>query len=239
MLDGVEKDPRFSPNSVTTWWQNFGSPSTSIVEAPEEHLSNWFPIRRLPESIFLHSITITNRRAFDSKAFPYPIRQLRRLLVSFACADDLRHKMPVGVRIIYSNEVSLDEFMRGIVQPTLLKKHNAHNIVVDLLRQGWERFIASVGLSRHPLAQRSVAAFLREGQAHRNTVAVPQEFGGSRRRAIVGYRSQKDSQGNTTGRRFWHFAIEARPAVDTFIGYKLIPHLFFGRRAYHLAEQDS
>lgn len=226
-LDGVEKDPRFSPNSVTTWWQNFGSPSISIVETPEEHLSNWFPIRRLPEAIFLHSITTTNKRVFDSRGFPYPTRQLQHLLVSFACADDLRHKMPVGVRIIYSHEVSLDEFMKGIVQPTLLMKRNAHNIVVDLLRQGWERFTASVGLSRHYLAQRSVVVFLREGQVDRNVVSVPREYGVSRRRAVVGYRSRKDSQGNVAGRRFWHFAIAARPAIDTFIGYKLIPHLLF------------
>ena len=226
-IDGVEKDPRFSPKSVATWWGTLGTTQNDIIKSPEEYLSNWFPIRQLPESLYLHSVATRTWRPPASKAFAYPIRRHRHLLVSFASGDDLRVGIPAGVRIIKSNEVSVHRFVKGISQPTLVSTREANNIVVSLLGQGWDRFVESAGLSRHQMSNRSVVRYAKDGLIHRNTVLVPRELGVSRRRQVVGYRSLQGVQGGENRRRFWHFAFEAKPAIDAFRGYKLIPHLLF------------
>src|SRR5262249_25121352 len=52
--DGVQKDSQFSPDSVTTWWRTQFSADTGIATTPEECLSNWFRIIRMPERLFCH-----------------------------------------------------------------------------------------------------------------------------------------------------------------------------------------
>ena len=226
-LDGVDKDSRFSPNSVASWWRTIGDASTEVIDSPEVYLSNWFPIIGLPDSIYLHSITTSRHRQSSSWRFSYPTRQQKNLLVSFASSDDLLDDLRGGEKIQTTQKISLDGFLEGPVRRTGFKTQEAHNIVVDLMRQGWERFIESAGLLKHHMSNRSVTGFLCEGQISRNQVSVPSEYGVSRRRTIVGYRTLKDAQGNRTRRRYWHFAIEARPALGAFVGYQIIPHLLF------------
>lgn len=225
--DGVQKDSRYSAESVGNWWRTHGTNNSVIIESPEEYLSNWFPIRQLPESLYLHSIATRAWRPPTSMAFAYPVRRHQHLLISFASGDDLRIKIPAGVRIVRSNEVSVDRFLKGISKPTSVRTREAHNIVVSLLGQGWDRFVESAGLSRHKMSNRSVVRYAKHGLIHRNTVLIPSEFGVSRRRNVVGYRSLQGVQGGERRRRFWHFAFEAKPAIDAFRGYKLIPHLLF------------
>lgn len=224
--DGIAKDARFSPDSVTEWWQTSRETDAKVIRTPEDYLSNWYAIRRLPQALYVHSITRTQERSLNPRNFPYPIRQLGRHLVSFASADDLQDGLPLGVDILDSETISADQFINGIHQPIQVASHGAHNTIVDLLRQGWERRIESVGMSKHRLGKRYVVGFLKEGQIHRNRVSIPAEFGGSRYRNIVGYRSRTDGQG-ITRYRFWHFAIGCMPMLRPYIGYKLIPHVLF------------
>ena len=225
-LDGVEKDPRFSPESVAAWWRGIESTEADVTESTEEHLSNWFEIVQLPEFIHVHSHTGPPGKFIESQGFSYPLRRHHEHLVSFASAEDLRDKMPNGVSICASYSVSMDNFIEGVCQPINLDRRTAHNIVVDLLRQGWEKLIESLGMSKHLLSGRRVAAFLTDGQNHKNRVSIPLHYGGSRSRTLVGYRSRPDGKGGKR-RRFWHFAIESRPMLHPYVGYKLVPHLLF------------
>ena len=224
--DGVAKDARFSPDSVAAWWQMSRETDAKVIRTPEEYLSNWYTIRRLPQALYVHSIANTQDRSLNPCTFPYPIRRRRSHMVSFASADDLQDGMPIGVSILNSETISTAQFMDGIHQPIQVTSREAHNIVVDLLRQGWERLIESVGMSKHLMGRYNVVGFLKDGQIHGNRVSIPGEFGGSRNRSLVGYRSRRDGQGNKL-HRFWHFAIGCRPTLSPYIGYKLIPHILF------------
>jgi hypothetical protein len=61
--DGVQKDARYSPASVASWWQSqFGS-HLGVWSQPAECLSNWFSIRQLPQTIFLRAVQPSYSRA--------------------------------------------------------------------------------------------------------------------------------------------------------------------------------
>ena len=224
--DGVAKDARFSPDSVAEWWQTSRETDAKVIRTPEEYLSNWYAIRRLPKALYVHSIAKTQERSLNPRTFPYPIRRHGSHIVSFASADDLQDGMPIGVSILKSETISTDQFMDGIHQPIQVASHQAHNTVVDLLRQAWEHLIESVGMSKHFMGKYNVVGFLKDGQIHRNRVPIPGEFGRSRYRNLVGYRSRRAGQGKKR-HRFWHFAIGCRPMLSPYIGYKLIPHILF------------
>jgi len=223
--DDLGRDARFSPDSVAAWWRMSRETDAQVIRTPEKYLSNWYAIRRLPEVLHLHFVTKTQGR-LNPRTFSYPVRHNGRHLVSFASADDLQDGIPLGVSILDSKTIPTVQFMRGIHQPMRIAPQEAHNAIVDLLRQGWEQLIESAGMLKYQMGKRSIVGFLKDGQIHRNRVSIPAEFGGARYRGVVGYRSRKDVQG-ITRHRFWHFAIGSRPTLRPSIGYRIIPHVLF------------
>ena len=101
-LDGVPKDPRFTPSSVAAWWSGRGSPGPSVLQTPEEYVSNWFAIESLPDVLYLHSVPefVTFE---DLKVLPFPFQKVGSLLVCFATADDLSRYLKNGVRVMDSS----------------------------------------------------------------------------------------------------------------------------------------
>ena len=233
--DQVAKDPRFSPETVSTWWQTHGATEITVNQSSEEYLSNWFSIRQLPYLIYLHARQPTNQPALRSEYLPYPSRRVQHFLVSFASAGDLAAATAEQGKILTTHEIPLAKFLAGIRQPITIGQQEAHNIVVNLLRQGWERYVVSVGMSRYRLSGHALAAFLRNEQIAGNRVQVPRGNGRVSSRQVVGYRARRDNQRQVIGHTFWHFAIQARAELTPFLGFNVIPHILFsddGRRIW-------
>lgn len=224
--DGVEKDSRFSPEAVAEWWRSSTGTENRLIDTPEEYLSNWFAIRRMPGSVYLHSTKRTSKALIDSEDYKYPTSQMGDHIVSFASQDDLQDETHPSVGIRRSELIDTKDFVRGIRRPIEITRYQSRNIIVDLLRQGWDRKIVSAEMSKHQLSRGSSVGFLRDGQVDGNRVKVPHDYSLGNYRQIVGYRSQKDSKGRTR-RRYWHFAIGSWATLRPFMGYKLIPHLLF------------
>ncbi len=196
-----------------------------LNDSREEHFSNWFPIRHLPDSIYLHSSRILGKVSLGPKSARYGTHRFGSLLISFASADDLfTLESPTETQTISSERIPLWEFLRGQSQSINIRRAEARNVVSALLRQAWEQHVTQAGMKRHHLSGRSTAAYLPNGQIENNFISVPEEFGGSHRRALVGYRSRRDAQGRTRY-RYWHFAIEARPSLQPSARFMIIPHL--------------
>ena len=238
-LDSVQKDDRFSPDSVASWWCMRGTPRMMLDDSPEEHFSNWFPIRRLPDSICLHSSRILGKVTLGPKSAQYPTYRFGSFLISFAPADDLFTLESVtDTRAISSESIPLREFLRGQSQSINIRRTEARNVVTALLRQAWEQHVTEAGMKLHHLSDRSAAAYLANGRLENNFVSVPEEFGGSHRRALVGYRSRRDTQGRTRY-RYWHFAIEARPTLYPSSRFMIVPHLLVSNDGESILESGK
>ena len=120
----------------------------------------------------------------------------------------------------------MDEFLDGIDDPAVVERQEAQNIVVNLLRQGWENLVRSRGMSIHPMSNRIPAAFLEDGFARGNRVSVPRDLGGSNSRGLVGYRTLPGAEKDRR-RRYWHFAVRSLPTLRPSAAYKLVPHILF------------
>ena len=95
-LNGVPKDPRFTPRSVAAWWSGSGNPGYSVLHTPDEYSSNWFAIESLPDVLYLHSVPrfVTFE---DLTSFPFPFRKVGSLVVCFASADEVNRHLKNGV----------------------------------------------------------------------------------------------------------------------------------------------
>lgn len=88
----------------------------------------------------------------------------------------------------------------------------------SLARQSWDRYCASIGMSSHQLANRSICWFVKHTDRNGNRVRFKDHQGVERTKAIVGQSPRRGV--------YWHFAVEARPSiVDGSI--RVIPHVLF------------
>ena len=230
-LDGVSKDPRFAPSSVADWWSESGNPGYSVLDSPEEYVSNWFAIESLPDLLNLHSVP--QFVTFDElKSLPFPFRKVGSLVVCFASADDVNRHLKNGGRVLDSWQVEPLAFLSGMDNDIYIGADDAHRILVGLLRRGWWQLARSAGLYERKVG-RSSDFYVPVGLLPGNRADVPREAGGSGWRNLIGYRSVGAVDVDERRRRYWHFAVSAQVAFEPFPMYQLIPRIVFSVDGKH------
>lgn len=71
--DGVPKDPRFNAAAVADWWQSNLYSGQAVIARSQPQACNWFPIRSLPQRIFLH--LLGEKKKPDPLPLTYPFRR--------------------------------------------------------------------------------------------------------------------------------------------------------------------
>lgn len=235
--DGVAKDPRFTPSSVSAWWAGGGGPGQDVLHVPEEYLSNWFHIESLPETLFVHSLPpfVT----FESlKVLPFPFRRVGNLVICFARGEDIDRHLDGGIRVLETWEVETLKFLDGLDGDVRIGKEECRRVLVHLLRRGWQQFVRSVGMWERRVKSSS-DFYLTLGWLDRDRVAVPPGLGGSSSRALVGYRSMGERDDGERNRRYWHFGVSERVAFEPFPMYQLTPRILFSMDGKHVIEDSA
>jgi len=222
-LDGVPKDPRFSPSSVAYWWSEGGNPGKSILHCAEVYRSNWFPIEQLPEIAYLHSVPTFAERS-DFWDLPFPYWEMRGIVLSFAHAGDVNQYLRNGVRVGDSFEVNPFDFLNGLDTPFVIGEQESRRAMVGLLRKGWRSFVRSVGMYEHRLSNGIPAFYLPNGLVQGNRVGVSRAGQRPTRRALVGHRSHGRGVDGDPLKRYWHFAVDVPVGLEPWLVYKLVPH---------------
>ena len=236
-LDGVAKDPRFTPSSVAAWWVGGDGPGHAVLPEPEEYLSNWFRIEWLPDSLYVHSLPpfVT----FDAlKVLPFPFRKVGSLVICFARAEDVDLYLGGGVRVLETWEVDTLKFRDGLESDVRVSAEDCHRVLIHLLSRGWQQFVRSVGMWERRVGY-SLDFYVPLGLLQGDRVAVPSTAGGSAWRSLVGYRSVGNRGGGERAKRYWHFAVSGRVAFEPFPMFQLIPRILFSMDGKHLLDDTA
>ena len=230
-LDGGPKDPRFTPNSVTTWWTGESGPGHAVLDETEEYLSNWFRIESLPNSLFVHALP--EFVTFDElKVLPFPFRKVGSLLICFAATEDVDSHL-ASVRVIESWKFDTLKFLYGLDADVRVSKEECHRVLVHLLRRGWQQFVRSAGMWERRRGSSS-DYYAPLGLLRRGRVAIPSATGNNTWRTLVGYRSIGSRDADERVKRYWHFAVSVRVEFDPFPMFQLIPRIVFSMNGKHI-----
>jgi hypothetical protein len=254
--DSVPKHPSFGADAVARWWrQQFGS-AAGVIERPEEYISNQIAIDRLPDQIFVHELSGRVRTsahepeqhaalfAFSSASaatdtesfvFPdlwsmkYPCTRSGSRLISFADAKDLfTGDEPFDV---WSLTIPLQEYLDRGVPSRDISARDAMNHATDLLRVGWERLAKSRGLRRYKMATKHAAMFFPIDVTRRGKIDYVDTAGKRTYRKVVGEKARP--------KRFWHFALSARPLLTPSPVFALRLHVTFSDNGYTIWDSDA
>jgi hypothetical protein len=229
--DGIERDSRFSPDTVTKWWRDNYSVDEGVTAESECCASNWFEFSQLPQTVWLHSIDPRNKfeNAVEDNVlkFPVPAHPHGNCIFSFAKADELStHLAEHGLEIVHSRELSFAGFSKDGLEHPKIQRRAAHQILSRMFRDGFERCAMSKGLLPYELSGGARYYWFKQGLIEKDKVFFTNPSGKKCWRAMVGYKSFNAKEGQARYRN-WHFGIQARPSFWPFTGLVVKAHVAF------------
>ena len=235
--DGIPKTLESSPGLVARWWGHHLSPMDGVIEAPEEYLSNWFPISKMPHLIHLHELPTPPQHGIPARRVgvwhgPY--------LLSFAPAPDVAAELGDGLPIrstrTWATATFLEKGASGI------PRRQARGLVYHLLRITWQRFVESRGVPAYEMANKATCGYFTTKLVKEDRIPFNTADGGSRSRQLVGHRTRSrrlPGGGFEPVKQYWHFGVEARPLVYPRFAYVLHAHVLFSHDGLNIWQSKS
>lgn len=228
--DGVQKDERFTPDAVTTWWRTQFSADAGVVREPEECLSNWFEIIRLPEKLYCHEgkrAVGENTSAGPGPAYP-TVEQGGRWL-SFA---DAKHLAP-AFTIRLTREFATKDVLEGLLDERYIPRTENKKIISYLLVDNWVRMMRLREMAVYQLSNHRFCGALRQNQVKDDKVTFTGIDGKAAWRGVIGYKTMARAKGPSWV-RFWHFAVQAKAQFFPALAYLISNHVVFSEDGQHL-----
>lgn len=219
--DQIAVDPHFNPQTVCSWWrsQDAFSAEQGVTAEPDVHLSNWFPIGKLPESVYRHVVTRDGigKIDFDAGILPWPsVNDADLSCLSFATEEEVAMGLSAGLRIA---ETQVHKTC-AILSNNAPRGYPSH--LMQLLRMAWERMMMERGDFRtYELSNRARCFYFGRGAIDNDRLFF-ENLGGRRTyRDVVGYATRND------GVRYWHYGINAKPALAPVPHFVVKGHVVF------------
>lgn len=155
----ISKSENFTPSIVSTWWRDKFSANAGIRDESEEMLSNWFEIDSLPGHLYFHIYKpgVENINEFDERNRIYPFRDYENGVISFANTNDF----PDYTRIFGDTRYFyIEDLFKNIHSVNFLDDSLTRVVLIDLLRQAWEKCLVERGLETYEMASGSIAGYL-------------------------------------------------------------------------------
>jgi len=237
--DKVAKDERFSPDSVASWWKGFCNNQCRVQTGQQKYVSNWYKVIEPLPDIKIHSLK-SSHDFLLIRPLRYPKRRNGASIITFADAKDICEAWNSPDCVEKSFSIAIDKFREG-VQDLGIRREDAQRILVDLMRQAWEKNISSFGMWRYRMSSRRTVGYYCDGVLGGNRVEVPLSLVGQKNssRGVVGFRIRKDLKGQVIGKRHWHFAVEMRPILRPILAYALMPHVVFSNDGKNILESKE
>ena len=219
--DRVPQDPKFNRTAVNDWWRTQFSAEQGLRKEPEEYLSNWFPIT-LPTHIYFHSLSRRSIGALEvPTTLPYPAVHDGMFLITFAEAEDFNAKLGPEMYIAKAGE-PLE--VAGLLKEP---KSDFGKHLFRLLRLAWEQMLAERKLPVYELANKAKCFYFPKERVLGDKVFFIGVDGERTYRAMVGFSTRTNPTTGVRVKRFWHFAVQARPLVRPMLAYIFKSHVLF------------
>lgn len=235
--DGVPRSADSSPGLVARWWSSHLSAIDGVLAVPEDYLSNWFPITKMPYLIHLHELPVPPPDGAPTRHVgvwhgPY--------LVSFSPPQDIAGELGEGLPIrntrTWPTATFLEDGASGI------PRRQARDLVYRVLRITWERFIESRGLPVHRMANQAMCGYFTTKLVGESRVPFAMSGRRSPGRQLVGHRTRSrrvPGGGFEPVKQYWHFGVEARPLVYPTWAFALRAHVLFSHDGLNIWQSKS
>lgn len=216
---------------LSAWYENKYVLANGIIDKKELYYDNWWPIRRLPNSLFIHRF----EKESDAKLLlrrdnPYPVAKISNAISTFDPEfsyqiqdEDTQYLIPVKDKY----EIKISELLADYRSSQFPTRQDAENHLKNLLERVFHVLLVKKRqLSFYRMANKRLAYFFTP-----KVLPHAVTFFYSHRK-----KHQKKTK-NLIGKylsNMWHFALSGRAILSPIVGFSLKSHLTFTERGFNV-----
>ena len=226
--DKVPQPASTNYNEVANIWQTVLAGKNAAIEKEEIYSSNRFPITELPERLYFHRfdnlIPLHTLPLWDCK---YPAAKYGQYLASFAKYSEFADVVP-NFNSYDPNDskvFTISDLLQGNFDNGFIKHLNAKNIMVQLLNVALNRYFASKGLRRYPMANNKKAFWFEQGILEKDKI--------NKVLMIGKLKYGKENHLN------WHFGVSGSVRLDLDNYFTIGSHIIFSWDGKKLVNDDA
>jgi hypothetical protein len=217
--------------SVSDWILNvYDSEKTSLVKRREKYYSSWWPIPKLPQSMYLFQYTHEYQaQEIIEEDRGFPVIKHGNYLVSFEPNIRDIDEPDSGFKVKPENSeiVRVKDILKGYESEEFPMLLDSQNLLKRLLKKAFKNLLYERGLRRKKMAS---------GQCFYYPKKVL-----TKNQATVHYHNRKKTK-NLIGKyhdKFWHFGLSTQVRLSPFVCYSLKSHILFSDDGYKIWEADA
>jgi hypothetical protein len=221
---------RFNPDAVTAWWQQYRSAAGGIRRKPDDYVSNWFPIQRMPTTLYFHELAEARaERPILDLDFPYPGFWNDNAFVTFVSAAGCEGRLGSTVTVSATEAVPVDCIISNSLVGHSIDASKGRYLLVRLLKEAWELWIEkNQAIGSFEMANHTRCSFFLKPPEGDTLKAWYLSLEGDRTwRGLTGFWSRTSKRTGKTRSRRWHFALDARPRLWPHLVYFVTSHVVF------------
>ncbi len=182
--DSVQKDARFTPDTVTTWWRTQFNADIGVINEPEQCLSNWFEITKLPEKLYCYDGKPKPSIYTNGNSPAYPTLEQGGRWLSFA---DAAHIAPTFA-VQRTRDFATKDVLQGMLDERYIPRTEYKKIISYLLVDSWVRMMRLKDMAVYQLSNHRFCGALKQNQVKDDKIFFTGNDGKSAWRGIIGIR---------------------------------------------------
>lgn len=191
----------------------------AVTNQTETILTNWMPITSLPPQITFWDIGgPMDALSAVAASLDSPWQRHLRLIATFG-TDGEAPVEAAGIVATPSYSVNVEELREHGSKEPPIARAIGRNLILNLMRQAWDRDMAARGLVSHSNASGALIWFPPQGRWPSDRGSFKDNLGKVRYRALVGWSDKR--------KVYWHAGIDAKPVLGDFPKFILRQHVIF------------
>jgi hypothetical protein len=225
--DIIPKSDQGNFDLVSNLWQNIYLNGRTLIKQQELYSSNWFPITKLPQTLYFHKFSVFLPIDFGMWKCKYPAYKHKEYFATFAGYYDFIEELPKTESYNPQNSVSVDvsEILNGEYDTNFLGNGEARNILTHLINLSFKHFFKLAGLRIYKLASKRIAYWFPIGALEKDKV-----------NGVLMVGKMKYGKDNRIN---WHFAISGNVRNTPEFLFIIKSHIVFSWDGKTLIDKDT
>ena len=227
----LEKDdiPKFAESRNSgfgNWFENEMTTKNGIVDRKELYYSNWWGIKKLPDSFFIYQFqTDKQAKLIYEKVNEFPISKISNCLSSYDNEINLQIEHEgetIEIKPSAKFEIKVTDVLLGFEGEIFPSHRDAENHFKQLLKRVFHLLMKNRKMYWHEMSNKRLAYYYTPANLTTQKIKFKYPFKTDKVKPKT-----KNLLGTYQHTTFWHYAVSAKPILSPIVGFSLKNHLTF------------
>lgn len=229
VADNIPKNPN-KKITISDWILNMHETKRiRLIKRKEMYYSNWWPVKILPESIYLFQYSKESlAQAIIEEGSDYPIVKHGNYLVSFErnIKNISGKNNNLEINPVATKSITINNILEGYESDDFPNLIDSQNLLKRLLKKAFKNLMYERGLHKKEISKNQ-CFFYHKGLLFKNQ-AIVNYHNRTKRKKLVG----------TYHDKFWHYGVSVQPRLSPYVCFSLKSHILFSDDGYNIWGDD-